>query len=84
MSVAQLIRDTVVREVDSLERMVAAWEVAQLVGVASSTVLRWAEQGKIRSYRPKGSIRPVRFMLSEVMDDLRGGDDDDDDDLDAA
>lgn len=54
------------------ENMVPAWKVAEVVDVSTSTILRWADQGKLRSYRPKHSIRPVRFLMSEVLDDLRG------------
>jgi excisionase family DNA binding protein len=48
------------------ERYVTAREVAERIGVTADTVLRYYRDGKIPGRRMPGTIRPVRFLWSEV------------------
>jgi excisionase family DNA binding protein len=48
------------------ERYITAREVAERVGLAADTVLRYYREGRIPGRRLHGRIRPVRFLWSEV------------------
>ena len=43
-----------------------AREIAERVGVSPDTILRYYREGKIPGRRLPGTIRPVRFLWSEV------------------
>jgi excisionase family DNA binding protein len=51
--------------------MATAAQVAKALGVSDSNVYLMAKQQKIRSYRVGG--RRVRFVLEEVLQDIKGG-----------
>ena len=48
------------------ERYITAREVAERVGLAPDTILRYYREGRIPGRRLPGAIRPVRFVWSEV------------------
>jgi excisionase family DNA binding protein len=48
------------------ERYITAKEVAARVGLSPETILRYYREGKIPGRRLPGSVRPVRFLWSEV------------------
>jgi excisionase family DNA binding protein len=48
------------------ERYVTAREVADRVGLSADTILRYYRDGRIPGRRLPGTIRPVRFLWSEV------------------
>jgi excisionase family DNA binding protein len=45
---------------------VTAREVADRMGLAPDTILRYYREGRIPGRRMPGTIRPVRFLWSEV------------------
>ena len=48
------------------ERYVTAREVAERMGLSADTILRYYREGRIPGRRMPGTIRPVRFLWSEV------------------
>ena len=48
------------------ERYVTAREVADRMGLSADTILRYYREGRIPGRRMPGTIRPVRFLWSEV------------------
>ena len=48
------------------ERYITAREVAERVGLSPDTILRYYREGRIPGRRLHGTIRPVRFLWSEV------------------
>jgi excisionase family DNA binding protein len=48
------------------ERYVTAREVADRVGLSPDTILRYYREGRIPGRRLPGTIRPIRFVWSEV------------------
>ena len=48
------------------ERYITAREVADRVGLSPDTILRYYREGRIPGRRMQGTIRPVRFLWSEV------------------
>ncbi len=50
----------------SEERYVTAREVADRMGLSADTILRYYREGRIPGRRMPGTIRPVRFLWSEV------------------
>ena len=48
------------------ERYVTAREVAERLGLSADTILRYYREGRIPGRRLPGTIRPVRFLWSEV------------------
>ena len=48
------------------ERYVTAREVAERLGLSADTILRYYREGRIPGRRMPGTIRPVRFLWSEV------------------
>jgi excisionase family DNA binding protein len=48
------------------ERYVTAREVAERLGLSADTILRYYCEGRIPGRRMPGTIRPVRFLWSEV------------------
>lgn len=48
------------------EHYITAREVAERVGLAPETILRYYRAGLIPGRRMPGQIRPVRFLWSEV------------------
>jgi excisionase family DNA binding protein len=48
------------------ERYVTAREVAERLGLSADTILRYYREGRIPGHRMPGTIRPVRFLWSEV------------------
>jgi excisionase family DNA binding protein len=48
------------------ERYVTAREVADRLGLSPDTILRYYREGRIPGRRMPGTIRPVRFLWSEV------------------
>ena len=48
------------------ERYITAREVAERVGLSPDTILRYYREGRIPGRRLKGTMRPVRFLWSEV------------------
>jgi excisionase family DNA binding protein len=48
------------------ERYVSAREVADRLGLSADTILRYYREGRIPGRRMPGTIRPVRFLWSEV------------------
>lgn len=48
------------------EHYITAREVAERVGLAPVTILRYYRDGLIPGRRMPGQIRPVRFLWSEV------------------
>ncbi len=55
------------------ERYITAREVADRVGLSPDTILRYYRDGRIPGRRMPGTIRPVRFLWSEVEAAWRGG-----------
>lgn len=59
---------------ESLERelppFLDAAQVAELLGVAVTTVYSWTRQGLLPSYRP-GGAKEFRFLRGEVLDFVR-------------
>jgi excisionase family DNA binding protein len=53
--------------VSDAERLLTAREVAELIGVSTSTFLDWWEAGRVPGFRLGGKGGPVRFRLSEVL-----------------
>ena len=53
------------------ERLVTARVVSEAMGMATSQVYRLAAQAHIRSFQVGGKRGGVRFLLSEVLKDLR-------------
>jgi len=51
---------------ESRERYVTAREVAERMGLSADTILRYYREGRIPGRRMPGTIRPVRFLWSEV------------------
>jgi excisionase family DNA binding protein len=63
-----------VRQADGTqERYITAREVADRVGLSPDTILRYYRDGRIPGRRMPGTIRPVRFVWSEVEAAWRGG-----------
>lgn len=53
------------------ERLLTARELAELLGLSSSTVLDWFERGDLPGFRLLGRKGgPVRFRESEVLAEL--------------
>jgi excisionase family DNA binding protein len=50
----------------SRERYVTAREVADRMGLSADTILRYYREGRIPGRRMPGTVRPVRFLWSEV------------------
>jgi excisionase family DNA binding protein len=48
------------------ERYVTAREVADRLGLSADTILRYYREGRLPGRRMPGTIRPVRFLMSEV------------------
>jgi excisionase family DNA binding protein len=48
------------------ERYITAREVAERVGLSPDTILRYYRDGRIPGRRLQGTIRPVRFLWSEI------------------
>ena len=48
------------------ERYITAKEVGARVGLSPETILRYYREGRIPGRRLPGSVRPVRFLWSEV------------------
>jgi excisionase family DNA binding protein len=48
------------------ERYITAREVAERVGLSPDTILRYYREGRIPGRRLRGTIRPVRFLWSEI------------------
>jgi excisionase family DNA binding protein len=48
------------------ERYITAREVAERMGLSADTILRYYREGRIPGRRLPGTIRPVRFLWSEV------------------
>jgi excisionase family DNA binding protein len=48
------------------ERYVTAREVAERMGLSTDTILRYYREGRIPGRRMPGTIRPIRFLWSEV------------------
>ena len=48
------------------ENYVTAREVAERMGLSADTILRYWREGRIPGRRMPGTIRPVRFLWSEV------------------
>ena len=48
------------------ERYVTAREVAERMGLSADTILRYYREGRIPGRRMPGTVRPVRFLWSEV------------------
>lgn len=48
------------------ERYVTAREVAEHLGLSPDTILRYYREGRIPGRRLPGTIRPVRFLWSEI------------------
>jgi predicted DNA-binding transcriptional regulator AlpA len=48
------------------ERYVTAREVADRMGLAPDTILRYFREGRIPGRRMPGTVRPVRFLWSEI------------------
>jgi excisionase family DNA binding protein len=48
------------------EPYLTAQEVAERLGLAPGTILRYYREGRIPGRRMPGSVRPVRFLRSEV------------------
>ena len=48
------------------ENYVTAREVAERLGLSADTILRYYREGMIPGRRMPGTIRPVRFLWSEV------------------
>jgi excisionase family DNA binding protein len=48
------------------ERYITAREVAERVGLSPDTILRYYREGRIPGRRLQGTIRPVRFLWSEI------------------
>ena len=48
------------------ERYITAKEVADRVGLSPETILRYYREGRIPGRRMPGTVRPVRFLWSEV------------------
>src|SRR3954454_8942279 len=60
-------RRFVVRPDNSVgERYVTAREVAERLGLSADTILRYYREGRIPGRRMSGTVRPVRFLWSEV------------------
>lgn len=55
------------------ERYITAREVADRVGLSPDTILRYYRDGRIPGRRMPGTIRPVRFLWSEVEAAWRDG-----------
>ncbi|MGH2969446.1 MAG: helix-turn-helix transcriptional regulator [Solirubrobacteraceae bacterium] len=51
---------------ESRERYVTAREVAERMGLSADTILRYYREGRIPGRRMPGTVRPVRFLWSEV------------------
>lgn len=54
---------------DKPDRMLRAGEVADMAGVSSTTVTRWAKLGKLKAHRTLGGHR--RYKESEVKATLQ-------------
>ena len=48
------------------ERYITAREVAERVGLSPDTIVRYHREGRIPGRRLQGTIRPVRFLWSEI------------------
>ena len=51
---------------ETRERYVTAREIGERLGLSSDTILRYYREGRIPGRRMRGTIRPVRFLWSEV------------------
>jgi excisionase family DNA binding protein len=51
---------------EARENYVTAREVAERLGLSADTILRYYREGRIPGRRLPGTIRPVRFLWSEV------------------
>ena len=49
------------------ERYISAKEVGDRVGLTPETILRYYREGRIPGRRLPGSVRPIRFLWSEVQ-----------------
>jgi excisionase family DNA binding protein len=61
-----MLEEVVVSDVNVQERYITAREVAERVGLSPDTILRYWREGRIPGRRLPGTIRPVRFLWSEV------------------
>ncbi len=61
-------------EVHSLERFLSRSEVAELLGVSSTTVTRWAREGRLPCQKTLGGHhRFERTVIEEVRERMRQG-----------
>lgn len=56
--------DTIIMNVDERERFLLPAEAARMLGVATSTLRRWAEEGKLQSGSTIGGHR--RYRESDI------------------
>jgi excisionase family DNA binding protein len=54
------------QQANPMEPYVTAREIAERVNLSPDTILRYWREGRIPGRRLPGSIRPVRFLWSEV------------------
>jgi predicted DNA-binding transcriptional regulator AlpA len=54
------------QQANSMERYVTAREIAERVNLSPDTILRYYRDGRIPGRRLPRTIRPVRFLWSEV------------------
>lgn len=57
--------ETIILNIDERERFLLPAEAARLLGVATSTLRRWAEEGKLQSGSTIGGHR--RYRESDIM-----------------
>ncbi|MGH2785384.1 MAG: MerR family transcriptional regulator [Actinomycetota bacterium] len=57
--------DAIILNIDERERFLLPAEAARLLGVATSTLRRWAEEGKLQSGSTIGGHR--RYRESDIM-----------------
>lgn len=59
------MEETIILNIDERERFLLPAEAARLLGVATSTLRRWAEEGKLQSGSTIGGHR--RYRESDIM-----------------
>lgn len=57
--------ETIILNIDERERFLLPAEAARMLGVATSTLRRWAEEGKLQSGSTIGGHR--RYRESDIM-----------------